>query len=374
MSEQKLMKDALGTAAVARLGSVLQQVAGDFPRDRFEQAVISGLEPLELKQRVHHIIDQLECFLPQPYEQAVAVLMAIPEQWDFQPDEECPHRFEAWPLIDYVGVHGLEHPELSLQALEKLTHLFSAEFAIRPFILQHGDITYHWLERWCSHDDHHVRRLASEGTRTRLPWGSRLPVYIDDPKPVISLLNRLRDDSSDYVRRSVANNLNDISKDHPELVLNTCSRWLKKPGQHTTRTVRHALRTLIKAGRPEVFPLLGHTAEPRIGISEFKLMPKTIRVGNELEFQFRLGSEGDVSQSLVVDYAIHFVKANGKQSAKVFKLKSLQLEPGESVSLNKKHSFALRTTRRFYPGTHQLAIHINGRELAQKNFRLEMSG
>jgi len=203
-----------------------------------------------------------------------------------------------------------------------------------------------------------------------LPWGQQLPEFIKDPKPILLLLEKLNTDPEDYVRRSVANNLNDISKDHPQQVLDTCERWLEQPTKETQWIVRHATRTLVKKGLPEVFALLGYTENPQLDV-RLTLDSNTLQVGETLKLQIQLTSTTQQPQKLLVDYAIHFLKSNGQQSAKVFKLKTLKLAAGESIVLNKAHRLVPLSTRRYYPGEHRVEIKINGLSFAEAAFNLD---
>ena len=205
------MKDGLGAEAVDRIQRGLSAALPGFEGAAFSAAALDGLEKLELKKRVRHLIEVLRDFLPSDFSDAAAVLSNLKTHWHRGDPGDPLRGFAAWPLIDYVGVHGLENPEVALPLLRELTPLFSAEFAIRPFLLRHTSVTLSFLQRWALDPDDQVRRLVSEGTRPRLPWGMRLKPFMRDPDPVLDLLEVLKDDPSRYVQRSVANNLNDIS-------------------------------------------------------------------------------------------------------------------------------------------------------------------
>ena len=252
-----LMKDGLGRAAIKRIANSVALVVPGFNARAFQKDAERGLDELELKARVHHLIAVLHRHYDLPFNKLSKHLQDLPEVWDRGSAADKKAGFAAWPLIDYVAFHGLQHPKEALQTLEKLTPMFSAEFAVRPFIQQHTDITYAKLLGWCEHPSEHVRRLASEGSRPRLPWGMRLPQFINNPEPLAAILEKLKRDESLYVRRSVANNLNDISKDNAEWVLQLCGNWLADGYHHSDWIVRHALRSLVKAGDQRVFPLLG---------------------------------------------------------------------------------------------------------------------
>lgn len=372
MATQRLMKDGLDQDAVSRLGKSLARTVKGFPVKRFEKDAMAALPGLELKQRVLHLVSVLHQYLPDDFRKTAPLLTALKENWDEGDPDDSLRSFAAWPVIDYVGEHGIAHPRQALATLKNLTSLFSAEFAIRPFITHHFDTTWKHLEQWCNNRDEHVRRLVSEGTRPRLPWGAQLAELIRDPKPVLPLLEKLKDDKSEYVRRSVANNLNDISKDHPELVIRTGKRWLKQATSERQWIIRHATRTLVKKGHADVFPLLGYSSKPVLEKTGVRTTGKIVHIGNELEFTVSLTASAKAKheQRMVIDYAIYFMKANGRQNPKVFKLKNVLLNPGEKLVINKRHSFRLISTRRYYPGQHKLVLLINGREMAEAGFRL----
>jgi len=364
------MKDGLGEAAVEKIIHNLLQAGADFSPESFRKDTFSSLHRLELKDRVRHLILVMSRHLPQSFPEAAQILHNVRHHWEENDTPDSLTYFAAWPITDYVATYGLNHPDISLPLLRHLTPLYTAEFAIRPFIEAHKKQTYEQLLIWCMDSNEHVRRLASEGVRPRLPWGKQLPSYIEDPTDVISLLENLRDDPSDYVRRSVANNLNDISKDHPEIVLETCERWLADAVPERKWIIKHATRTLVKAGRPEVFPLLGFTAEPKLKISTPIVAPSTVCLGTPLQINIEITSTANKEQYIVLDYAIHFMKANGKAAPKVFKWKNLRLQAQQSVTLEKVHPLKAINTRRYYSGQHRVEIIINGKHLSDTNFEL----
>ena len=368
-----LMKDGLGAAAVERIAESLNQTVPSFQKKRFIADAIKGIEALELKDRVRHLIGVLNGYLPEDFEETADVLIRLKDNWlPGDPDDNLGG-FAAWPIIDYVGGHGLGHPEKALEVLRELTTMFSAEFAIRPFIINHFDTTYSALGTWASDPDEHVRRLVSEGSRPRLPWGQQLPQFIKDPSPIFPLLEKLKDDPSEYVRRSVANNLNDISKDHPETVIARCKKWQKGASKEREWIIRHATRTLVKAGHPDVFGLLGFTDKPKLNVQSLNVSPKTLELGGTLEFCAALHSTAKKKQRVVVDYAIHHMRANGTTSPKVFKFRTLEIEPGKTVELAKRHAIKPITTRKYYAGEHAVEILINGKTFGRAPFTLELS-
>lgn len=366
-----LMKDGLGVHAIKRIATSVALVVPGFNAKAFQKDAERGLDELELKARVHHLIAVLHRHYDMPFKKLSKHLQNLPAVWDRGSAVENKAGFAAWPLIDYVAVYGLQHPKEALQTLEKLTPMFSAEFAIRPFIQQHTEITYAKLLQWCTHPSEHVRRLASEGSRSRLPWGMRLPQFIHNPEPLRAILEKLKADESLYVRRSVANNLNDISKDNPEWMINLCETWLADGHEHTDWIVKHALRSLVKAGDVRVFPLLGYAAKANVVVSEIRLDKKKIAQGEAIEFTCTI-TGGKKAQNLVVDYVVYFMKANAKLAPKVFKLKNIALAANETIAITKKHSFKTITTRRYYAGAHQLAIQVNGLEMMRVDFELAL--
>lgn len=370
MATQRLMKEGLNTQAIARIAAALARSTDRFPAKDFRREAQRGLDDLELKQRVRHIIAALRQCLPADFPQAAEILARLKPHWDRGNGQDALWSFAAWPLIDYVAVHGLAHPQIALQTLRQLTPLFSAEFALRPFIVQHPGVTLRELQRWCRDPDEHVRRLVSEGTRPRLPWGQRLPQFMIDPAPVLGLLERLKDDASEYVRRSVANNLNDISKDHPDVVLRTCRHWLVGRDPQRLRLVRHATRSLVKAGHPAVFRLLGYSESPKVKVHTWSVNKTRVRVGETVSMHISLKSQAKAEQRLVLDYAVYFVKANGRRAPKVFKLKTLTLGPAAVLNIDKRHSFKEITTRRYYAGEHKIELIINGVACAEVKFHL----
>lgn len=366
------MKDGLGADAVARIsGSLLRTIPG-FPVEDFSAQAMDGILDLELKDRVRHLVGVLHDYLPADFAETAGILIGLKDNWTAGDPDDKLRGFAAWPVIDYIGEYGLSHPKEALAALRELTPFFSAEFAIRPFIIRHPDITFRHLQEWTDDPDEHVRRLVSEGSRPRLPWGQQLPAIIEDPSDTLELLEKLKDDRSEYVRRSVANHLNDISKDHPDTVVAVCRRWQKNTGPERLWIIRHATRTLVKAGHPAVFGLLGFTDKPQLELESLQLASDTVKMGESLEFALRLNSTGKEQQKVVIDYAIHHVKANGKTSPKVFKLRTLEIAPGETVEFVKRHAIRPITTRKYYPGEHAVEVLVNGKSYGVETFALNM--
>jgi len=278
--------------------------------------------------------------------------------------------FLFMPHTYFVADHGLDHFEDSMQAQYELTQRFTAEFSIRPFIERHPEATLARLAQWTQDAHPHVRRLVSEGTRPRLPWASRLRDFQRDPTPVLALLERLKDDPELYVRRSVANNLNDIGKDHPGLLADVARRWLRDASPERRWIVRHALRSAIKRADPGALSVLGYGDAPTLSIEQVRVAPKRVHEGDRVEIGFTLRNTGPREQRVMADFVVHFVKANGKTSAKTFKLKALALAAGESAALAKTLALVPMTTRKHYPGEHRVQAQLNGRMHDLGAFRL----
>lgn len=260
-----------------------------------------------------------------------------------------------------------------MQAQHALTQRFTAEFSIRPFLQKHTQATLELLMDWTRDPSEHVRRLVSEGTRPRLPWASRLPAFQRDPTPVLALLERLKDDPALYVRRSVANNLNDIGKDHPGVLADTANAWLKDATPERQWVVQHALRSAVKRGEPGALAALGFGAGADVLIGQARIAPQSAVIGGKVAVTFDVTNNTAKPQRVLVDFAVHYIKANGASRAKVFKLKTLGLAPHETQSVGKQLSLAEMTTRKHYPGLHRVDVILNGRSQLLGSFDLSGS-
>lgn len=310
-------------------------------------------------------------FLPDNFQEAVAILIDSLEAQTGNLQASGPMAsFLFLPHTYFVAFYGLSDFEDSMHAQYILTQRFTAEFSIRPFLEEHTEATLLKLTEWVSDPNDHVRRLISEGTRPRLPWAPRLRNFQEDLGPVIELLEHLKDDSSDYVRRSVANNLNDIGKDHPKILLKTARRWIVNAPDNRRKLVRHALRSLIKKGDPEALSILGFGHTPEVKLDKITISPERPEIGGSLIISFVLQSTSLQMQRLLVDFRIHYLKVNGSSRPKVFKLKQVALEPQGTVQLGKKISLAEMTTRKHYPGDHKIDVLINGHIVQLGSFSL----
>jgi len=355
-------KNLLNETVVRDIGARLQRAAPGFARKRFESLAIDGLTALELKARAMHLCAALEATLPGEFEQAADLLQgAIAGGLT---------GWALWPVGEYVARHGQARPERALALLHALTQNFTAEWAIRPFIVNHPELSFATLQRWSSDASPHVRRLVSEGSRPRLPWGLQLKTLVADPSPTRPLLEALLDDESEYVRRSVANHLNDIAKDHPALVAEWLERHLPDASPERRALLRHASRSLVKRGDRRVLAAWGLGARLR-GEATLALAPRRVKLGGAITLAVGLQSSVKRAQSLVVDYTIHHVKANGDTTPKVFKGWTLSLAGGEQRSLRKSHAIKPITTRRYFSGTHRVELLVNGKTVAQASFELK---
>jgi 3-methyladenine DNA glycosylase AlkC len=270
---------------------------------------------------------------------------------------------------DFVALYGLDDWEVSIPALEEFTQQVSAEYAVRPFIASDQERMMARLLAWAHHENSEVRRLATEGCRPLLPWGMVLSGLKDDPSPILPVLEALKGDPSESVRRSVANNLNDISRDHPDVVISVLRRWQREQDTDEMRAlISHALRTLVKQGNPDALELLGYPRTPTIEVGNLTIEPETIPMGGEVTVAFDVVSLGEAPQNLMIDYIVHLMRANGQQTPKVFKLTKREIAPGETIHITKTQSFRPVTTRKYYPGEHGIEIQINGTAFGRKDF------
>lgn len=372
-------KRLLNRPLVAQAAGHLARVAPGFDAEAFTAAAAGELDTLELKARAMLIADALEACLPADFDTAAGMIEAAlapapdPGRLDERPGgADGLAGWILWPVGEFIARRGQHRPDRALAALHALTQRFTAEFAIRPFLVRHPALGFATLARWASDPSAHVRRLVSEGSRPRLPWGIRLQALVADPSPTLPLLRALQDDPSDYVRRSVANHLNDIGKDHPALV----AQWLAEhlPGAPTARRtlLRHASRSLIKAGDAAVLQAWGLGAAFR-GRARLRLSADTVTVGDALQLTVQLDSAASAPQRLAVDYAVHHVKAGGHTTPKVFKGWVVELAAGESRQLVKRHSMKAITTRRYHPGAHAVDVRINGQVVAEAGFLLALA-
>ncbi|MFI1940884.1 DNA alkylation repair protein [Streptomyces purpureus] len=325
------------------------------------------LEGLPFSLRVTAVKEAVLNDLPDGYPAFAAVIRAALNQSGFT-------GWMTFPVNAAVAERALACDvfEPGLDLLAALTPRLTGEMAVRPFL--HHDLhrALRPVLEWTRHPDHHVRRLASEGTRPRLPWAPRLTALVADPTPALPVLHALYRDTSQYVRRSVANHLNDISHDHPDTAVATAARWLADPAPTTPALVRHGLRTLVKAGHPDALALLDHDPDASVQVSGPDVRTPEVHVGEHLVFGYEITNTGSRRTRLVIDYVIHHRKANGTLTPKVFKLTTRDLDPGECWSAVRRHSFRELSTRRYHPGVHHVQLQINGQLHGSAAFTLRV--
>lgn len=355
------LKNMYNKALLDKLAGEVKKQYKAFNTTRFLAMVFDKhWETRELKQRMRHITHCLHACLPLPYEKQIALMYKV-----------SPHfnGFIAILFPDFVEVYGLEHPDISIPALEHFTPYSSSEFAVRPYFVKYEKRMLKQHAIWAIHKNHHVRRLASEGLRPRLPWAMALPAFKKDPSKILPVLELLKDDESEYVRRSVANCLNDISKDHPDVVLQTINKW-KNHSAGTDWIIKHASRGLLKKGHTEALSHFGLNHKIKADVYGLEVSKKRIRIGDGFTFQANVKSAEKKTQRVRLEYAIYFMKANGKPSRKIFQIGTYELAPGGKMEIKRSHRFADLTTRKHYKGEHKLVMVLNGKEAAEQVFEL----
>ncbi|MCP3033308.1 DNA alkylation repair protein [Halobacillus sp. A1] len=353
------VKDIYHKEFLERLADALHKQSSGFDKERFLSLVYSNdWEQLEFKQRVGRITASMHEALPQPYIQALPIIKRTAPEFEGLPGIVFP---------DYMAQYGTDDWEESMQALRDVTEFSTSEFAIRSFLLKDLNQTLDQMFLWAEDDNEHVRRLASEGSRPRLPWGQTVPYLKEHPERLLPLLEKLLEDESLYVRRSVANHLNDVTKTHPQLVLDIVEQR-KGHNENTDWILRHACRTLLKQGNYQALQLFGYHSSDSLHVHQFTLDQSKISIGDSLSFTFQVSAEADTK--LRVEYAIDYVKKNGRKSRKVFQASDTTIKTGEEKSFMRNQSFRNMTTRKHYPGTHTLAIIVNGIEKISQDFDL----
>lgn len=369
-------KNKISPDLVQCLGMHIERHLETFDRAAYEAAILSALDQLELKQRARLIADETGRILPETLDAKFHILRSIlhpleNEDVDRASDDKGIRGWGMMPLGMVVTDHGLGDFKKSFALLKEMTKRATAEFEVRPFLDQDQDKALSIMTPWVKDDSVHVRRLVSEGTRPRLPWGMRLKKLVKDPSPTLPLLEALKDDPEEYVRRSVANHLNDIAKDHPDLVADIARRWLKDADRNREKLVRHACRSLVKQGHPGTLTAFG-LKPPEITVGGPNVKTPRVIYGDAVSFDVELSSTGKKAQDLVIDYLVHFKKANGTLAPKVFKWTKVKLEPGEMLSLSRDHAIRPITTRVYYGGTQAIGLRINGKDFGFSEFELVM--
>lgn len=364
------LKTFFSPALVRRLAADMSAAHPSFPSRRFVKEACAGLDALELLDRGRHIARVLADCLPPSYPDAIDVLIRSlgPEHASDELLGAGMAPFFYLPHTVFVAERGLEHFDVSMRAQHELTRRFSAEASIRPYIAKYPERTFAQLEVWARDPSPHVRRLVSEGTRLRLPWAPRVSWLDTHPERIVSLLEMLKDDPASVVRRSVANNLNDLGKFHPALMIDTCEAWLRDATPERRDLVEHALRSAVKRGEPDALRLLGFGGTAAVSVEDVRFAPTRVAIGGRVTIGFALRSRSRAPQDLLVDLAVHFVKARGRSTRKVFKLKRITLPARGRVDFSTSVSLAVHTTRKPQPGRHAVDVVVNGKAISAGEF------
>ena len=345
------LKEEFNKKFISQLADEFFLVYPEFDKIGFVEFLSSmDWNSLELKQRMRAITNDIYNFLPISYQLQLELLFLVAPKFS---------GIQGFIFSDFVQVYGMQNYEASIKALEFFTQYSTSEFAIRPFIEKYPTKSIEQLLVWSKSKNHHLRRLSSEGSRPKLPWAQPLRDFINDPSPALPILENLKNDESLYVRKSVANHLNDISKNHPDLVLDICKSWYCKNAT-TDWIVKQALRTLLKKGNQQALAIFGTSSAMKIEVENLYLSKKILKIGERFTFSFDLNNSHNLDQKLRLEYIIHFVKSNGSTSPKVFKINEGVLAAITKKQLIKKHNFANLSTRKHYAGKHQLSIVVNG--------------
>ncbi|MET0244402.1 MAG: DNA alkylation repair protein [Flavitalea sp.] len=354
------LKNLYSKAFFKDLNSHIQKVVPGFDEKGFMKAIHDrNWEQEELKQRIRHVGNALHAFLPGNFKKQAKAIATISKNLIRSGAKENSFPFICLP--DFIEVAGLDDFETSLDTMEIVTQFISCEFAIRPFLLKDPELVMKRMLGWSKHENYHVRRFSSEGCRPRLPWGKAIPAFKKDPSAILPILENLRDDESEFVRKSVANNINDIAKDHPSIVLQLIQNW-KGKSKRTDWILKHGSRTLLRKADPEIYRHFGLSGSHDCELENFKTDTKKVLPGGELNLGFGLKNRSKAEQLFRVELGVYYVKSSGGVSRKLFKITERIVDSGETVTFKRKLSFKDLTTRKHYPGRHRIVVVVNGVE------------
>ena len=372
MAETFQIRDVFNPKAVSDMGGRIKKVHSAFDLKGFEHFINPKLPELTYSERLQLIKDGLVKYLPADFPSAAKIIVdSLYPAYNTDVLEGTNDRFIVATKAAFIAEKGLDHFDISMNALYEITKRLTSEWGVRPFFIKYPAKTLTIFKKWAKDKDPHVRRLVSEGSRPYLPWGKKLPQFEKDPKQTIALLEFLKNDPSEYVRRSVANHLNDHAKKHGDLVVETLKRWQSEgTNKDKDRMIKHALRTLLKKGHAGALAILGYKKGAKVVVKNF-MADKKVKVGEYLNFSFDIKSTGKTKQPLMIDYVIYYQKANGELAPKVFKMTTKTLAGGAELPFKKRQSFKVISTRKFHLGAHKLAVQVNGEELAEMGFELE---
>ena len=363
---------------VDRFSKALKPFVKNFDERKFASQIFDDeWDNRELMQRNRHITTVLKNFLPPDYKDAIAKILELVEhvektQHDFSVVDDTKFGLSleyGGILSDFVQLYGLDDYKTSIRAIEKITQFTSCEFAVRPFIVRYPDEMMKQMLAWSKHAHWGVRRLSAEGCRPRLPWAMALPNLKENPEPIISILENLKNDVSKFVRLSVANNMNDIAKDNPDVVIGLAKKWQGK-SENIDWIIKHGCRTLLKQGNKDAMELFGFDATKNISIEVFHILTPKVKIGASLEFSFKLLNNDNKKSKLRLEYGLHYQKANGTLSKKVHKISEKEYAENSLTQITRKHPFRVVTTRVLHPGLHQVSVIINGTEFEKHDFEL----
>ncbi|MGF1874069.1 DNA alkylation repair protein [Photobacterium frigidiphilum] len=362
-----LFKDIYSQEFYDQLSEIMLVTIPSFDKEAFTQLIFNdNFIHYELKERMTHTAKVLHHFLSDDFGEAAETIKQLIDNLRLARIKEESIEFMFFP--EYISLYGIDDYKTSILAFEFITQFTSCEFAVRPYIVKYEEKMLAQMVLWSKHPSNKVRRLASEGSRPRLPWAMALPSLKKNPMPIFPILDTLKNDNCEVVRRSVANNLNDISKDNPDFVIETAQKWLGYT-KETDALIKHASRTLLKQGEQKTLQLFGFDSK-NIMLSNFDILTPSVKIGDTLEFSFSFTNQNKTCKTLRLEYGLYYQKSNGDLSRKVFKISEREIEPNKVYKINRKQSFKVITTRKFHTGIHQLSIIINGQESQIKNFEL----
>ncbi|NND09003.1 MAG: DNA alkylation repair protein [Saprospiraceae bacterium] len=363
------LKNVFNASFIEKLSDTLQEIVPGLNRKLFVHDILDTTwQDRELKERMRHITVVLNSHLPGAFERKVELLLTLIPILKTKSSQRDLLGYIFLP--DFIEVYGLDHYPVSIKAIETITQFITCEFAVRPFLIRYPKKMMHQMLAWSTHPNPMVRRLSSEGCRPRLPWAMAIPFLKENPSPIIPILENLKKDPSGSVRRSVANNLNDISKDHPQVVIDIAVKW-KGNNREIDALVKHACRTLLKQGNPELMKLFGFGSIEELDIANFSIAKSNISIGEDLEFSFVLCNQSSSDTKVRLEYAIYYQKANGSLSKKVYKISERSYPKDSKTKIQRRQHFRVITTRKLHPGLHKIAPIINGQELDAHTFNLQ---
>ena len=360
-----LLKNLLNHKLLSEIACDIQSAYNPFQVDAFLKSTMDETwDNLELKDRVYKIAVNLGKYLPQDYAAAIGIIDKVVMNYGTWLEGF------VWFFPTFVEIFGQDEKDwdVSMGALERYTRYASSEMAVRPFIIKHEKRMMEQMYVWSKNEDELVRRLSCEGCRPALPWAPALNSFKKDPAPILPILERLKADPSVHVRKSVANNMNDISKTHPDLVIKLAKDWYGK-NELTDWIVKHGCRTLLKKGNREALAIFGLNDVSSVDVEGFTLGATSISIGDDIIFSFTVLTKN--ATKVRMEYGIDYVKSNGKRNRKIFQISEISLKENVKKDYTRKHSFENVSTRKHYPGLHSITLIVNGIERGTMDFELK---